>query len=88
MSNIFAGPPDRVYYEQGYRPGQEQQEDAEPQEGGRGGYEAALTAEEAEWEWQRQLAEQQDSQDEDVWYVCCQLSHHALKTQQTCAGHV
>ncbi|KAL0048163.1 hypothetical protein WJX82_009076 [Trebouxia sp. C0006] len=68
MEGLPEGPPDRVYYEQGYRPGQEQQEDAEPQEGGRGGYEAPLTAEEAEWEWQRQLAEQQDSQDEDVWY--------------------
>ncbi|KAL0030468.1 hypothetical protein WJX79_007735 [Trebouxia sp. C0005] len=68
MAGLSEGLPDRVYYEQGYEPGQEQQEDACLQEEGRGGYEPPLTAEEAEWEWQRQLAEQQDSQEEDVWY--------------------
>ncbi|DBA94406.1 TPA: hypothetical protein ACH3X1_002007 [Trebouxia sp. C0004] len=66
MAGLSEGPSDQFYYEQGY--GQEQQEDADPQQEGRGGYEPPLTAEEAEWEWQRQLAEQQDSQEEDAWY--------------------
>lgn len=30
---------------------------------------APLTAEEAEWEWQRQLAQQDEPLEEDEWYV-------------------
>ncbi len=63
---VTSGPPEWSNEQQGYRSDQEHW-DPNPEGESRGGYEPPLTAEEAEWEWQRQLAEQEDSQEQDVW---------------------
>lgn len=69
MYTSASGPPEWSHEPSGYGPAQQHWEGHDPEEHGRGGHDLPLTEEEAELEWQRQLAQQDDAQDGDTWCV-------------------
>ena len=50
-------------------------------------HQAPLTAEEAEWEWQRQLAQQDGALEEDEWYNACSIPTSPVHTEYPCIQH-